>query len=212
MSRHRWILLAVLLAAGLLIALSWYAVARNTSGNDPVALESSPSPTFDPTEGTEPEPPATPDPTPEPTATAGQEVPPATVSEDVAQRIHSFYAAWSAQNRTDLRQYFTDDRYTDQRSLNSALFTGFDLRGNPGGPTLFETEPVSDSFKGYEILSAQQSGSGWVVTVREQRRSANGQDKVITTRQTWQQQAGTWKIDEYNKVGSNGKYDGFFTP
>jgi hypothetical protein len=209
MKTHRWILIGSALTAAAIIGVSWYFVARNNYQEpDPQETPTlTPSPTIspDPTPSITPTP--TESPTPPPTSS-----PSASISEDVAQRIAAFYSTWSSRNRLAMRPFFSLDTTSDQRSLNSALFTGFDSRGNPGGPTLFETDPVSDTLNGFEIISAQQSGGAWTVTLREQRRSTNEQDKVVMTRQVWIMQDNGWKIDEYVKVGSSGKYDGFFTP
>lgn len=150
----------------------------------------------------------TPSPSPSVTPNASADPVPSTVS----QMFVTFFAAFKAQNALSLHTMFVVDTDADLKSLGSRLFTGMDLNGVPGGPTLFQTNSAGERATEYEILSVNQVGSAWHAMFREQRVSIAG--AVVAPALTQMtlvpsSTSGTWLISQYAYQTTTGKYDAF---
>ncbi len=205
MKRHHWIIIGCIVVALAVIAGSWYGVARRNQ-----VATTTPTPTVSPTGETaspSPSESATPIPSESPTISPL----PTTVPSEVKAAISQFYTAYTGRDRTALGKLFTADTTDEDRSVHSTLFTGYDLRGNPGGPTLFITDAVSDTLKAYEMQTGTQSGDVWTVTVHEQRTTVEKKNTTPTVTLTMMRTAAGWRVNAYTRSGQGGKYDGFFT-
>lgn len=156
------------------------------------------------TSGTEPS--ASPSPTVKPAVTQ--------LPDSAKTIIANFYAAYKDRDASRLGQFFTPDNSDDLKSYHATLFTGKDLSGNPGGPTLFSTNTASQYASGYTIIGSAQQGGNWVVTIKEGR--LNGSDKKVDDTTALMtlvpgKDSTSWSIDEYYRAGSGGKYNAFLT-
>lgn len=127
--------------------------------------------------------------------------------------LANFYAAYKQKDSERLGEMFTPDQTDEYRSLHARLFTGIDLQGNPGGPTLFSTNSASGYVDGYSLLGAASQDKNWVVTVKENRFSSEGkavgEQTAIFTITPKNDENSIWLIDSYIHTGASGKYNGF---
>lgn len=211
-------LLVALLVLVILGGLTWAWQARNKERDEDVieAIASpTPSPTATPTESPSP----TPSPSVSPTASPSSS-PTATSTafpETANKQLTAFYAAFVAGNRKGMEAFFTTDASAELRSLRSRLFTGADLDGTPGGPTLFDTSSASQKVTKYQIDSKSASGGNYIVMATETRTdlSTNQTLSAVKTKLILTPSAdGTsWLIDSYTRVGgTTGKYDALINP
>jgi len=193
------------------VSLLLGSAAMNRGRSVPIISQASPSPLLSATENTlasvvQPvEDTVTP---PLPT------VPPVKDLPSTAQAfIANFYAAYQAKDSDRLASYFTSDTTADLISLHSRLFKGTDPQGNPGGPTLFSSNSASEVVKSYVIITSAAQNSNWVITIKEQRLAASGQEvgeqTNLMTLVPVQGGTSNWQIDSYTHTGSSGKYNAF---
>jgi|GEM_PF-6585954 len=147
---------------------------------------------------------------PTPIATASPLPSPIVLPQSAVTFLANFYAAYNQQDRARLETYFT----VDTSDLRSELFNGTNAQGVPGGPTLFTTSSADQHSTGYSIISSVVEGSGWLVTVQEQRVNGGGAAiSPVTTIVTLVPGTGSsvWLIDNYSYSGGTGKYAAFIT-
>ena len=205
-----WILLCVaaVLAIGL-VAYTW--PKRPTASITTLA-----SPTPVPTVVTEPsiQPSSSLSPTPRPTSSSipSPSSSPDSLPASISQTLTVFYAAFKAQNASELAKMFVPDTTPEMKSLNSRLFKGVDTNGIPGGPTLFQTNSAGEIAISYVVNSATMSGSNWQISLTEQRADLNGKatagtaTKIILIPGV---NTEAWQIGVYAYQDTVGKYDAF---
>jgi len=160
--------------------------------------------------------------TPSPTATSQSPspTPQATVNSVSVQFPQSattfmanFYSAYNAQDRARLATYFTPDTNDTDRSMHAHLFTDMDTNGTVGGPYLFVDGPANQRASGYTLVSETVQGSGWLVTVLEQRidfqGAAQSPTTTIITLVPSTNPTGSWLVDSYVRTSGDEKYSAF---
>lgn len=133
--------------------------------------------------------------------------------ESAQKLLSDFYQAYKNQDRVKLATFFTDNKTEELKSLSSRLFTGLDLNGQPGGPTLFATNSAAQTVDSYVLISATAQGNGWIASVKEQRLDDKGQSigetTTLLTLVSQTSQPDAWLVDGYTHLGKAGKYNGF---
>lgn len=205
-------IVAVLLI--LLITAIVVGVRKQMGKSDDAAVvpETSATPSLEASPSASPTPDVSPSPSssPEITSAPSLSTPAAQLPTAAKAKLDAFFAAYKAKDIQALSTMFVPDTTTELKSLHSRLFTGLDVDGSPGGPTLFSSNSASQSTAEYTLLSSTQEGQNWKVTLSEKRLSGTGGDAgTVQTTMVLSQDGGEWKVSQYFHVDSAGKYDGF---